>query len=85
MSDIHSQLAVAMNELANLKKQREEDKAEFEAKHEENRTEIEKVKARLSTYDLLAAKWGGMCMLAVGVGTFAIEFSDKIKSFLASK
>lgn len=36
------------------------------------------VKKRLTAYDLLTAKWGGFCMLAVVVGSGAMYYSEKI-------
>lgn len=58
---------------------------ELEKAHEENHAEIEGIKQRLSTYDVLAAKWGGMCMLAIGLGTLIVEFPDKLKILLGIK
>lgn len=54
-------------------------------KHAENCVEIEALKKRLTSYDLLAAKWGGVCMLAMAIGTFFMTFGDKIKVYLGIK
>lgn len=58
---------------------------EMEERQLEDRCDIKKLQDRLSAYDLLAAKWGGMCILAMGLGTFAINFSDKVKAWVVSK
>ena len=50
--------------------------------HEENADDIKKLKGRLEKYDLLAARWGGVCMFAAALGTAIMTFSDKVSSFL---
>lgn len=74
MANMEERLATALNEIEHLK-----------YSHEENVRKIEAVETRLAAYDILAAKWGGMCMLAVGLGTIVIQFSDRIKAYMVAK
>lgn len=69
--DIVAQLASAMTAIASLKEL-----------HEQNKKEIEALKKRVSDYDLLAAKWGGICMFAVGLGAWAISNYDRAKAWV---
>ena len=69
---IIADLATALNEIEHLKM----DVADLKA------NEADTLR-RLRAYDLLAAKWGGVCMLAVAIGTGVISYSDKLKSFWA--
>lgn len=50
--------------------------------HEENREKIEELTARLSQYDKLAAKWGGVCMFAAALGTVVMTWGDKFVAIL---
>lgn len=43
----------------------------------------EKLEERLAAYDILAAKWGGMCMIAVALGGTIFTYSDKFIAFLS--
>lgn len=50
--------------------------------YEENADEIKNLNKRLERYDLLAARWGGICMFAAAAGTFIMTFSEKVVAFL---
>ena len=49
--------------------------------HEENCAKIARLDNRLNKYDLLAAKWGGVCMFAAALGTSIMAFGDKVSGF----
>lgn len=49
----------------------------------ENAEKIAALEKRVLGYDLLAAKWGGILMLAVALGTGVLTFWEKVKALAA--
>lgn len=43
---------------------------------------MDELEKRLTAYDLLAAKWGGVCMVAMSFGAVVFTYYQNIKSYL---
>lgn len=91
-TDILIKLTTALNKIDELGREIEDNRKDYEKLHADSGKKIadtlekiEKINLRLTTYDTLAAKWGGACMLAFFLGSLVWEFPEKFKLFFGIK